>query len=106
MAHGIRAALLLAFLAGSGGCGWQADRPVVYQIRTNDYVIEFDGQQKKATIGEGVFLIVRIPEDIRVVEGALRVGDREYGAVKLKDRISVVGGKVAINGQERKPSGS
>jgi hypothetical protein len=28
---------------------------------------------------------------------------RSYGAVKPKDGISVIGGKVSVNGEERKP---
>ena len=104
--RGICAGVLLTILASYGGCGSGGDRPVVYQLRTNDYEIEFDGQQKKATIGAGAVLIVRTPEDIRVVEGLLQVGPRDYGTVQLKDKISVVGGKVAVNGRERSPSGS
>ena len=98
----ILAGLLLAAL----GCGPRPDRAVVYTIRTNDYEVEFDGQQKRATIGERAFRIVRLPEDIRVADGMLTVGPRDYGAVQVKDRITVVGGKVAVNGRERTPSGS
>jgi hypothetical protein len=106
MTRGFFAGLLVTLLACSGGCGPKADPRVVYQIKTNDYEIEFDGQQKKATIGSGHFVIVRLPEDIRVSEGQLTVGKRDYGAVRSADKISVVGGKVLVNGQVRTPSGS
>ena len=106
MTRGFLAVLLVTFLVGSGGCGPKADPRVVYQIKTNDYVVEFDGQQKKATIGLGHVVIIRIPEDIRVAEGQLSVGKRDYGTTRPGDKISVVGGKVLVNGQERTPSGS
>jgi hypothetical protein len=106
MYRGTCIGLILSIIVACGGCGSDVDRPVVYKIQTNDYEVEFDGQQKKATIAVGAFLIVRIPEDIRVVDGMLQVGPRDYGAVRLKDKISVVGGKVAVNGRERTPSGS
>jgi hypothetical protein len=40
---------------------------------------------------------------IRVAAGKLRVHAWPYGAVRPKDRIAVVGGKVSVNGEERKP---
>jgi len=107
MIRGSFAVLLVWPLVFSAGCGSKPEQAPVYQIKTNDYELEFDGQQKKATFGDGHFLIVRdYSEDIRVAEGRLSVGKTNYGAVRIKDRISVVGGKVSVNGLERKPSGS
>jgi hypothetical protein len=40
---------------------------------------------------------------IAVTDGKLRVDGRTYGVVKPKDRISTIGGKVSVNGEERKP---
>ena len=105
MSRGIRAGLLIALVTCSGGCGTKPDRSTVYQIKTNDYIVEFDGLQKRATIGTDLLLIARIPEDIRVAEGTLRVGARDYGSVRRNDKISVVGGKVSVNGEVRTPSG-
>jgi hypothetical protein len=98
--------LLLIAIAASGGCDSDGSRAAVYQLRTNDYELEFDGLQKRTTDRVGAFRMVRIPEDIEVIEGRLKVGPRDYGAVQLKDKISVVGRKVAVNGQERTPSES
>jgi len=39
---------------------------------------------------------------IDVIEGTLRVDGRSYGVVKQKDRISVDGDKVSVNGEVRK----
>ena len=100
------AGLLISTVVGSAGCRSEPDGSFVYQIKMKDYDVEFDGHQKKATIAEDHFLIVRIPEDIRVSEGTLQVGRREYGEVHARDKISVVGGKVSVNGRERKPLGS
>jgi hypothetical protein len=94
----------LAILSGLAGCGSKTSGPVVYRFQTNDYQFEYDGEQKRTTIGPGLMRMVRYPDDIEVSTGSLRVGPRDYGAVALKDRISVVGGKVTVNGQERKPS--
>ncbi len=105
MTGGVRAGLLIALIVGSAGCGSKSDHSTVYEIKTNDYVVEFDGLQKKATIGMEHVLIVRIPEDIQVAEGLLRVGPRDYGPIRRLDRISVVGGKVSVNGQARSPTG-
>jgi hypothetical protein len=95
---------LLLVVASSTGCGPMPSGPIVYPCETNDYKLEYDGEQKRITIGPGLIRMVRYPEDIEVYKGNLRVGSRDYGAVARNDRISVVGGKVAINGQERRPS--
>ena len=104
MIRKICAGLLLTLIsfAASGGCGSKPPGSGVYQFETNDYKMEYDGQQKRTTIGPGFIRMVRHPEDIAVTEGVLRVGGRDYGPVAIKDKISVVGGKVAVNGQERK----
>ena len=95
------AVFLLSALAASAGCDSKTNVPVVYHFETNDYKFEYDGQQKRVTIGAGLMRMLRYPEDIEVSGGRLRVGPREYGTVKRKDKISVVGGKVAVNGQDR-----
>jgi VanZ like family len=94
----------LLTIATSVGCGSKSAEPIVYQFETNDYKIEYDGEQKRTTIGPGLMRMVRHPEDIEVSDGELRVGPRNYGAVARHDKISVVGDKVAVNGQERRPS--
>ena len=99
------ALLILSTIATSAGCGSKPSGPTVYQFETNDYKIEYDGEQKRTTIGPGLMRMVRHPEDIEVSDGELRVGPRDYGTVARHDKISVVGGKVAVNGQERRPSG-
>jgi hypothetical protein len=99
-------ALVLLLAAGSGGCGWRSEATVVHVIKTGDYEVEFDGQQKRATLAAGHFLIVRDSGDIGVFEGNLWVGNRNYGTVRPKDKISVVGGTISVNGQKRSPSGS
>lgn len=75
----------------------------VYPFETGDYSFECDGEPKKTIIGTGLMRMSRYPEDIEVQDGKLRVGRRDYGTVAKKDRISVVEGKVAVNGQVRKP---
>ena len=85
----------------TSGCGSNPPGPLIYRFETGDYKFEYDGQQKRITIGDGLMRMVRHPEDIEVSDGALRVGPRDYGAVAKNDTISVVGGKVAVNGQER-----
>ena len=95
---------MLAIVAGATGCDSKPATPVVYPLESGDYSFEVDGDQKKVTTGTGFVRIVRSPEDIEVSNGTLRVGPRDYGAVARKDKISVVGGKVAVNGQERRPS--
>ncbi len=48
---------------------------------------------------------LRIRSDKAVIEvsgGELRVNGRSFGRVRPRDRISVVGGKVTVNGEERK----
>jgi hypothetical protein len=97
--HPILRAILAGLVLSSLACS-----SVVYQFETNDYKFEYDGEQKRVTIGPGLMRMARHPEDIVVSKGTLWVGDRDYGSVALKDRISVVGGKVTVNGQERKPS--
>jgi hypothetical protein len=97
------AGLVLTGLACAKG-GSKPPGQVVYQFETNDYKVEYDGEQKRVTIGQGLIRMVRHPEDIEVSGGTLRVGTRDYGAVAKNDRISVVGGKVAVNGQERQVS--
>ncbi len=106
MIRKFRAGLLMALVFPAAGCSTRPDHPMIYEIKTNDYVVEFDGKQKRATIGAELVTIVRIPEDIQVAGGLLRVGPHDYGSVKRNDKISVVGGKVAVNGQARSPSGS
>jgi len=96
--HVVLAALLLT------GCGSKSSGPIVYQFETNDYKFEYDGEQKRTTIGPGLMRMSRHPEDIAVSQGTLWVGNRDYGTVARNDRISVVGGKVAVNGQERRPA--
>ena len=96
--------LLSTVVAGSVGCRSKVDRSKVYVVKANTYEIEFDGFLRKSTIGGDQFVLVRDPEDIRVAAGVLIVGKREYGAVRPTDKISVIGGKVAVNGQERSSS--
>ncbi len=96
--------LTLTIVAGAGGCGSRPSGPLVYQFSTNEYHFEYDGDQKRVTIGPGLMRMVRHPEDIEVSDGKLRVGPRDYGAVAKNDKISVVGGKVTVNGQERTAS--
>ncbi len=86
------------------GCSSKSPMPVVYRFATNDYKFEFDGDQKRVTIGAGLMRMVRHPEDILVSDGQLRVGDREYGEVAKNDTIRVVAGKVVVNGQVRPES--
>ena len=96
----IRAGLAGVAFWASAGC----DGPpgsAVYRFEMNDYQFECDGQQKRVTEGAGLIRIVRHPENIEVSDGTLRGGPRDYGAVARKDRISVVAGKVAVNGRER-----
>jgi hypothetical protein len=93
----------LLALAALTGCGPKPSGSTIYQFETNDYKFEYDGEQKRVTLGPGLMRMVRHPEDIEVSKGTLRVGPRDYGAVELKDRISVVAGKVAVNGRERTP---
>ena len=96
----VLAALLLT------GCGSMTSAPIVHQFETNDYKFEYDGEQKRTTIGPGLMRMSRHPGRHRRLAGdALRVGDRDYGTVAHNDKISVVGGKVAVNGQERRASG-
>ena len=83
------------------GCDSSPPGPPVYQFRTNDYEVEYDGQQKKTTVGVDLVRMVRYPEDIEIVQGTLRVGPRDYGPVARHDRISVLGHQVSVNGQKR-----
>jgi VanZ like family len=93
----------LLIVGDSIGCDSRPSDSTVLRFEANDYQFEYDGQQKKITIAPGLMRMVRHPENIEVLDGVLRVGRRDYGAVARKDKISVVAGKVAVNGQERKP---
>lgn len=86
------------------GCDSRPTGSTLFQFATNDYQFECDGQQKRVTIGPGLMRMSRHPEDIEVSDGTLKVGNRDYGAVARKDQISVIGGKVAVNGQIREPT--
>jgi hypothetical protein len=98
----IIAGLALAGLSCAPGGGWRSpEGTAVYRFQTADYEVEYDGTQKKTTIGPGLVRMSRHPEDIVISEGTLRVGGRDYGAVEKKDRVSVVAGKVVVNGQVR-----
>jgi hypothetical protein len=94
---------LLGSILTLAGCDSRPSDSTVFRFEANDYQFEYDGQQKKITIAPGLMRMVRHPENIEVLDGVLRVGRRDYGAVARKDKISVVAGKVAVNGQERKP---
>ena len=98
------AGLLILSSPIAGGCGPKATGTAVYQIQSGDYTIEFDGRQRNTTIGVGKVVMSRDPEDIRIAQGRLQVGPREYGEVARLDKVSVVGGKVSVNGRERAPS--
>ena len=93
---------LLVAIAPPIGCGRSPAHSAVYVIRTGDYEVEYDGQQKKTTIGPGFVLMVRDPEDILIGRGRLAVGGRDYGEVAAGARILVASGKVAVNGVERR----
>ena len=94
----------LMLLATWAGCRSKPEGSIIYQFQTNDYDVEYDGQQKRTTIGPGLMRMARHPEDIEISQGTLRVGNRDYGAVARRDKVSVVAGKVAVNGQARTPS--
>jgi len=91
--------LLLALL----GCRGDRENSTIYRVETTDYTIAFDGDQKRTTTGPGFVRMVRIPEDLLIQDGRLAVGGRDYGEVARRDEIAVVGGKVKVNGNERKP---
>ena len=96
------AGLALVGLSCAPGGGWRSSEgTAVYRFQTADYEVEYDGTPKKTTIGPGLVRMSRHPEDIEILDGTLRVGGRDYGMVQKKDRISVVAGKVAVNGQVR-----
>jgi hypothetical protein len=97
-------ATVVGLLLALAGCRAEPEGSRVYQFKTNDYEVEYDGQQKKTTIGPGLMRMSRQPEDIEISGGTLRVGGRDYGAVARLDKVSVVASKVTVNGQVRTPS--
>lgn len=96
---------VLVLLLGTIGCNHQTSVPlVVHGMNVNGY--EFDYELAEPSSIEADSASLRISSGkhrIEVVKGKLRVDDRPYGNVKTKDRISVVGGQVSVNGETRKP---
>jgi hypothetical protein len=87
------------------GCNNQPATPrVVRGTNINGYEFEYEFATASSIQADSKDVSITAGKhQIAVTDGKLRVDGRSYGAVKPKDRISTIGGKVSVNDEERKP---
>jgi hypothetical protein len=97
--------VLAAMLLVAAGCNNQPAGPVVVQgMKVNEYEFDYELVSPSSIRADAQVLSISTGQNqIGITDGKLSVDVRPYDMVKPKDRISVVGGKVSVNGQERKP---
>jgi len=99
--------LVVASLVFAGGCGTKsATPPVVHGLTVNGFELEYELVPPLSITADANSLAISTGKgQIRVAEGKLWVHNRDYGTVQTKDRISVIGESVTVNGRAREPSG-
>jgi hypothetical protein len=87
------------------GCNNQPAGPILVRgMNVNGYEFDYEHVAPSSIQADSNNLTITAGKSqIAVTDGKLRVDERSYGVVKPKDRISVIGGKVSVNGEERKP---
>ncbi len=92
-------------LAAVSGCTSQPPpTAVVRGMNVNGYEFEYEFVPPLKMMADANSLSITSGKaEIRVADGKLWVDGKSFGPVKMKDKISVLGGKVNVNGEDRKP---
>lgn len=92
-------------LAAVSGCTSQPPPPAVVRgMNVNGYDFDFEfAHPLKMMADANSVTITSGKGEIRVSDAKLWVDGKSFGPVKTKDKISVLGGKVTVNGEDRKP---
>jgi len=102
--QGLQSFAVIALVVVATGCNSQPNGSILVRgMGVNGY--EFDYEMTSPSSIQADSREVHISTGkrrIEVIEGTLRVDGRSYGVVKQKDRISVDGDKVSVNGEARK----
>jgi hypothetical protein len=105
MRAGIRSAFVsFVLLLAGAGCNSPPPPPAVVHGQVNGFEVEYElVPPLSITADASSWTITTEKAEIRVSDGKLRVDGKSFGSVKPKDKISVVGGRVSVNGEDRKP---
>jgi hypothetical protein len=100
--RGCRSFAVVAMIVATG-CKDQQPGPVLVRgMNINDYEFDYEGFPQTIQADAGDVHISTGKTQIEVVDRTLRVDGRSYGWIKPKDRVSVDGDKVSVNGEVRK----
>lgn len=105
--RGLRLLGVIALAAIATGCKNQPAGPIlVHGMNVNGYVFDYELNSPSSIQADSRDVHINTGNtQIEVIDGTLRVDGRSYGAVKPKDRISVDGSKVGVNGEQRTSTG-
>jgi hypothetical protein len=101
---GVVATMLLA----AGGCNDQRSQAILVRgMHINGYEFDYELAAPTSIMAEAEAVSISTGTHQIVVDAGqrLHVDGRAYGEVQLKDRISILDGKVSVNGKERRPQG-
>jgi hypothetical protein len=91
-------------LAGAGCNSHVPDATLVTSIEFNGINIEYElAPPQNIMVDANSITISTSKAEIRLSDGNLNVSGKSFGSVKTKDKISVLGGRVLINGKDREP---
>lgn len=97
-----RSFVVIALMTVATGCHEKQAGPLhVRGMNVNGYEFDYDNLPNSIQADAEDLRISAGKTQIEVIEGILRVDGRSYGAVKPKDRVSVLGGNVSVNGETR-----
>ena len=96
---------ILATMLVATGCNKQPAGPIFIRgMNVNGYEFDYELTRPSSIQADSKGLRITAGKvEIAVADEKLLVDGRSYGVVKPKDHISVIGGKVSVNNEERKP---
>jgi hypothetical protein len=94
-----------ALVLSAIGCSREPAGPaIVHGMNVNGYEIEYELAPSSSILADATSLTISAGKTtIRIADSKLNVDGKAFGTVKASDRITAVGGKVTVNGEERKP---